>query len=134
MGEATNQKVPGTQGPFAPKGQNPSISINAWINTTSTQKMTTETISDAAKSPKTQGASGSKGPKSPTNKNPKTSTHEEMVAFTAQAMNTAANFSLEKRPSTTRKRSRNLNKKFKLFNKRGNKQKQCTKRTLVQKR
>ena len=74
MSEATNQKVPGTQGPFAPKSQNPSISINASINTTSTQKTTTETISDAAKSPKTQGASGSKGPKSPTNKNPKTST------------------------------------------------------------
>ena len=52
MSEATNQKFPGTQGPFAPKGQNTSISIKASINTTSTQKTTTETISDAAKSPK----------------------------------------------------------------------------------
>ena len=55
MSEATNQKVPGTQGPFAPKGQNPTKAHTKYV------------------------------------------TREEMVAFTAQAMNTAANFILDKK-------------------------------------
>ena len=41
---STDPKVPGNQGPFAPKGQNPSNLSNTSIKSTSTQKTTTETI------------------------------------------------------------------------------------------
>ena len=59
--EATNQKVPGTQGPFAPKGQNPSISINASINTTSTQKNDHRDNIRRSKVPQNTGSIGIKG-------------------------------------------------------------------------